>query len=136
MTPVKEKAPRANVGPATDNAKTTPTMAEGASAEWYPVDIDALSDAVVQDGAAFYVATDAMTFEEMLARKYPATETTFLPGVSIPLSTPPLPPLCDWRTREARIAVTCFDLEGRHQANELFRYLKRSGVGSVKATVA
>ncbi len=107
-----------------------------AGAIWYPLDIEALADAVAQDGAAFYVATAALTFEEMLARKYPATETTFLPGVSIPPSTPPLPPLCDWQTREARIAVACFDIEGRHQANELYRYLKRSGVGSVKATVA
>lgn len=131
-----EKAPRANVGPMDNTGENIPTMAGTASAAWYPVDIDALSDAVAQDGAAFYVATDAMTFEEMLARKYPATETTFLPGVSIPPATPPLPTLCDWRTREARIVVTCFDIEGRHQANELFRYLKRSGVGSVKATVA
>lgn len=113
-------------------------LATGAApGQWYPVDVDALAECVPNDERSFLIATDSCTCEQLWATRHPCTQTMFLPGVCISPRAALLPPFVPWSEYTAQIIVTVVsgydpDEYSHHQVNELSRYLKRSGVGSVK----
>ena len=100
-----------------------------------PVDLDSLAEAVPNEERLFYISLDLYPFER-LCRKKRMTFATFRAGTKIPpFKALPLPPLVNWSEYEAVIYMTITDELARHLANELFGYLRRSGVGRISVEV-
>ena len=110
---------------------TTPRAGFSTGAVWWPIDLDSMADHLNPEGGVFYVAPDEGTTALLLHRGKIATQAMFLPGMAIAPTSPLLPPIADWSQCEARL-IFWPDAYGLHQANQIARYLRRSGVGSVK----
>ena len=100
-----------------------------------PIHLDSLAEAVPNEERRFYISLDLYPFER-LCRKRRMTYATFRAGAKIPpFKALPLPPLVNWSEYEAVIHMTITDGLARHMANELYGYLRRSGVGRISVEV-